>query len=275
MSEDTQKKRGRFSVEDIKFIRTNHLNMSVDELADKLNREYDTVKAQLVKLGLTGDANGELLYDMEFELENREYYSNIVKQFTSTELKLFKYLWIKIIAQFNNDVLPTEELQIVDTIKMEIMMNRCLNKQKESLDAIEMYRAELVELSKLEVLEQADKARMAQIGVEIANLHAADDAAGNQYRNLQKEKNSLFEKIKGVRAERVKKIENNKITFNSLLARLITDTNFRKECGERMELHRLATIDEEVRLAAYHKYEDGEIDQVLLTPDTVKDDHIE
>lgn len=269
------KKRGRFSDEDLKFIRTHYEELSVDEIADRLNREYDTVRAQISKLGLNNEINNGLMFDMEFELENREYYKNIEKQFNSEELKLFKYHWVKIISQFNADVLPTEELQIVDTIKMEIMMNRCANKQREALDMVEVYRARLSALAKIQQPTPEERAEIAHINVEIASLHAADDAAGNQYRNLQKEKNSLLEKIKGVRSERIKHIENNKETFGSLLGKIIGDPNIRRIWGERMELHRLAVIDEEVRLSAYHKYEDEKIDQVLLTDKTVKDDNNE
>jgi hypothetical protein len=38
-----------------------------------------------------------------------------------------------------------------------------------------------------------------------------------------------------------------------------------------MEKMRLAMMKEQERLSAFHKYEDGTVDQPFLTPDTVKD----
>ena len=46
----------------------------------------------------------------------------------------------------------------------------------------------------------------------------------------------------------------------------------RHEMGVEMEKMRLATNAETERLSEYHKYEDGTIDQPLLTPDSVKED---
>ena len=39
-------------------------------------------------------------------------------------------------SQFREDVFHTEEIQIVDTIKLEILMNRCLKSQNENIKAL-------------------------------------------------------------------------------------------------------------------------------------------
>ena len=44
-----------------------------------------------------------------------------------------------------------------------------------------------------------------------------------------------------------------------------------KEYGIEMEKMRMAMEKERDRLANLHQYEDGQIDQPFLTPDTVKD----
>jgi hypothetical protein len=44
-----------------------------------------------------------------------------------------------------------------------------------------------------------------------------------------------------------------------------------KKYGIEMEKMRVAMKKEEERLSSFHKYEDGTIDQPLLSPDTVKD----
>jgi hypothetical protein len=44
-----------------------------------------------------------------------------------------------------------------------------------------------------------------------------------------------------------------------------------KDYGIEMEKMRLAMEKEKERLSAFHKYDDGIIDQPFLTPDTAKD----
>ena len=43
-------------------------------------------------------------------------------------------------SQFRDDVFHTEEMQIIDTIKLEILMNRVLKGQKDSHDQIVEYQ---------------------------------------------------------------------------------------------------------------------------------------
>jgi hypothetical protein len=47
------------------------------------------------------------------------------------------------------------------------------------------------------------------------------------------------------------------------------DPEILKQYGLEMEKMRMAMINEQKRLSQYHKYEDGQIDQPFLTPDTV------
>jgi hypothetical protein len=46
------------------------------------------------------------------------YWREIQKQFDENEQELFLYHWSRIISQFRDDVLPTEELQVIDAIKI-------------------------------------------------------------------------------------------------------------------------------------------------------------
>lgn len=265
----TGKKPGRFSKAEDKFLRENYQTMTVDELADSLNREYTTTKKQLAKLGLTRDGDGDLVYDVEFELESRKYWETIKEQLTQEELGHFKHQWVQTVSQFNNDVLHTEEMQIVDMIKSDILMQRCLSEQTFTMQMIEDCRNRLNEIARITNPSDEDNMERAELLDRIAVGYGARDAAGKQYVIHQKEKNQLVDKLKGARTDRFKHIENNKETYNTWMARLITDKKARKIMGENMERYRLAAIDEKVKLAALHKYVDGEWDQVMLTAETV------
>lgn len=270
---EKKKKPGRFSEYEDKFLRENYQKMTEDQMADELNREYKTVRKRMAKLGLTRDERGELVPDVEFELESRKYYETIMEQFTKAEREHFKDQWIRTISQFNNDVLHTEEMQIVDMIKSDILMQRCLTEQALNMEMIEQCRARLNELGQILNPNEDQQMERGEMMDRIAVCYGARDAAGKQYVIHQKEKNQLIDKLKGARTDRFKNIQNSKETYNTWLSRLINDKGARKRIGEFMERYRLSAMDEKIKLAAYHKYEDGEIDQVYLSHETVKDDH--
>lgn len=51
------------------------------------------------------------------------------------------------------------------------------------------------------------------------------------------------------------------------------NTKVREEEGRKIELLRLAAEASKQRLSQWHTYEDGTVDQPLLTPETVRGDH--
>jgi hypothetical protein len=75
--------------------------------------------------------------------------------------------------------------------------------------------------------------------------------------------------MKGTREQRIKRLEDSKQSFTAWVASLIQDPERLKRYGIEMEKMRLAMDKERERLSAFHQYEDGQIDQPFLTPDTV------
>lgn len=274
-SEDKHKKRGRFGIEEDRYLIENHTGKTIYELSDYLNREPKTIKRRIIALGLTSDDAGNMTYEVGFELEARHYYKGLQKQFDKDQMETFKAEWCHIMSQFNNDVLHTEEMQIVESIKYGIMMDSCLEEQYKYNEEITSAQAELAELERVAQPTPDDNMEMDILLKQIGDAQASRDTTMSNYVKFQKEKNTLFQKIKGTRDDRVKNIENRTATFGSYIADLVTNKQKRKDLGEFLEKNRLSRIDEEIRLSAYHKYEDGMIDQVLLTPDTVKEDHVE
>ena len=52
---------------------------------------------------------------------------------------------------------------------------------------------------------------------------------------------------------------------------MISNPELTRQYGVEMEKMKLAMLKEKERLGSYHKYEDGQVDQPFLTPDTVKE----
>ena len=81
----------------------------------------------------------------------------------------------------------------------------------------------------------------------------------------------MLKDLKGTREQRVKAIEDSKLTFASLVKKIATSPQFRNKIGIDMEKMRLAMENEKERLSEYMQYNDGQVDQPFLTPETTKD----
>ena len=137
---ESKMKRGKFSDEDLNFIKNNSDEKTVEEIAKYLDRNPKTVKRvmdgmNVVTTEMTLEEKDEV--SLRKKLINKDYWQEIEKQFTENEIDYFISIWIQLIKQFREDVLPTEELQIKQLITTEILMNRCMVERKRSLEDIE------------------------------------------------------------------------------------------------------------------------------------------
>ena len=193
------------------------------------------------------------------------------KQFSESELEMFQFHFKKMWAQFKDDVFHTEEIQIVDTIKLEILMNRILTGQQENMNQIDGLQA-IILVEKQRDKEDQDRDYISSLERQIAMLRAAQETLSKDYKDLQARKATMLKDLKGTREQRIKAIEDSKLTFASLVKKIASDPTFRTQIGIDMEKMRLATQAEKERLSEYIKYEDGQVDQPFLSSDTVKGD---
>ncbi len=263
-------KKGRFTKTEQEFIRNNHREMSNLDIATHLDRDPISIQSYIKeKIGnnTLDDREIEALHD----LQNRPFWKDLQKQFSEEELQSLLYHWSRIITQFRDDVLPTEELQIIDAIKLEILMNRALIGQQTNMRSIGEYE-ESVTVEKSKSLEIQDKDYIYNLERQIAVCRAAQDSLTREYKDLQTKKASMLKDLKATREQRIKRLEDSKQTFIGWVRNLMSNPDARREIGIEMEKMRLAMNKEAERLSEYHKYEDGLLDQPFLTPDSVKDD---
>lgn len=258
-------KKGRLSKTEIKFITENVDDMSVEALAEKLDRDPTSI-SEFIKRNLQIGLNDA--EDAAFTLRKRPYYRDLRLQFTDSELELFEYHWGNIISQFKDNVIHTEELQVIDLIKLELLMNRSLKLSKSSNDQIEdmeervrVERALAPELQEMENILNWER--------QIASLKTAQESMTKDYRELQTKKNSMLKEMRATREQRVKDIEESKQTFVGWMKHLVSNPEVVRAYGIEMEKMRLAMEAEKKRLSQYHTYEDGMVDQPFLTPETV------
>jgi len=167
-------------------------------------------------------------------------------------------------------VLPTEELQIIDAIKLELLMNRALKDQQTNSEQIRMFE-ELINDEKEKPVEYQDRDYTFNLERQIAVLRAAQESLNRDYKDLGMKKGAMLKDMKATREQRIKRLEDSKQTFIGWVTDLMVSPEKRHELGIEMEKMRLAMENERKALSEWHQYEDKMIDQPFLTPDSVKE----
>jgi len=260
---------GRLSKSDWDYIDANAENLSPEKIAENLGRTVESVEKYLKKLGKSFNKHEAFAVQAEYDIKSRPYWKELKAQFSDDELELFLYHWKQIIAQFRKDVLATEELQIVDTIKLEVLMNRALREQQESMERVRALDAE-IELEKARDSDQQDKEMIFNLERQIASLRAAKESLSREFKDLQTKKAAMYKDLKATREQRIEKLESNKQTLSSLVNKILRNPEFYEQEGKALEKMRLAMEKEKERLSDYHEYADGTVDQPFLTPETIK-----
>ena len=260
---------GRLSKADWDYIEANSEKLSPEKIAENLGRTVESVEKYLKKLGKSFNKHEAFAVQAEYDIKSRPYWKELKAQFSEDELELFLYHWKQIIAQFRKDVLATEELQIVDTIKLEVLMNRALREQQESMERVRVLEAE-IDLERARDSDQQDKEMIFNMERQIASLRAAKESLSREFKDLQTKKASMYKDLKATREQRIEKLESNKQTLSSLVNKILRTPEFYEQEGKALEKMRLAMEKEKERLSDYHTYADGTIDQPFLTPETIK-----
>jgi len=271
-------KKGRISKTEESYISKN-IEAGYEKIAEELNRDANSVLDFIRRKIAKGDFNTPKWLissspeeQAQYELTNRPYWSEIRLQFTEEEQKLFKYHWARIISQFKDDVIPTEELQVVDLIKLELLMNRSLKANKESINQVSALEI-LIMNERQRDPDQQDMDLVFNLERQVASLRASQESLNKDYRELQTKKNSMLKEMKATREQRVKRLEDSKQSLTGWIAYLMSNPEVTKKYGIEMEKMRLGMEKEKERLSNYHKYSDGMVDQPFLTPDTVANKH--
>jgi|TARA_B100000676_G_scaffold141614_1_gene140232 hypothetical protein len=263
-------KKGRLSKEDMAFIEANAEVLSPEEIAETLDRDPKGIHDWISRnIGFSAKQKKEAA--VANELKSKPYYRELIHQFAAEELEMFEFHFKKMWSQFKDDVFHTEEMQIIDTIKLEILMNRILKSQQENQTQIVTYET-LVREEKAVDKDQRDMDYIIQLERQVAVLRASLETLSKDYKDLQARKATMLKDLKGTREQRIKAIEDSKQTFAALVKQIATDEAFRTQIGIDMEKMRLAMENEKERLSEYHTYEDGAVDQPFLTPETLSEE---
>ena len=265
-------RKGRFDKKEMAFIKKNNKTLSSEEISRQLDRDPESVEKFIrEKVGKKPLLDDVRVAQAEYDLKNRLYWKDLTQQFSPEELEMILFHWGRMISQFRDDVLPTEELQVLDAIKLEILMGRCLKEQQSSMNGIADIEALITDEKARGVVDQ-DTTRVLNLERQVAVLRASQESLSKDYKDLQTKKGSMLKDLKATREQRIKRLENSKETFVGWIKMLIDDPDYNRSLGVAMEKMRMSSEKEKERLSEYHQYQDGGIDQPFLTPETAKDD---
>lgn len=263
-------KSGPMSKAEKGFIIDNCESMSIQDIATALKRNVNTIQKFVEKnVGTTGAVSPTDVFSAQKSIKTSPVWTELKEQFTPAELDVFLYHWSRLISQFNDDVYPTEELQIIEYIRTMLLTNRVLKRHRQNLNELEALEDELAQELNMDVDIQ-DLSKIASLRALINGLRAAQDTNLKDYKDLIDKKSRQETALKGTRDQRITEIEKKGTTLTGLIKELTFNKEYREKVGRDMEKMRLAADAEIIRLSELHKYEDGAIDIPFLTPQTVR-----
>lgn len=261
------KKSGPWSESDKLFIQENCELLHYEEIAAHLGKNAKRVKEYIRDI-LSKPIGSSFETNKDYSIKQSPIWKDLKKQFTDDELKMFLYQWLQMITQFKEDVLPTEEMQIVDCVKLAILMNRMLMQQQKNMNEIAELETAIMTEKKKPIAEQ-NQLQLDIKGQELTLRRIAQKDIAKDYLDTQKQKNSMFTQMKGTRQDRIKHLESSKESFLGWVKQIFTNPALRKKCGVEMEKMRLAMKKEEQRLSELHMYSDNQLDFPLLNSETI------
>ena len=267
------KKRGQLSLDEEKFIRDSYGSLSIEQIANHLNRNINPIKRYIKENNITTLNNEEELKESETlrqKLYSKTFWTEIKRQFDEEtgELQYFEDTWINLIKQFREDVLPAEELQIKQFITIDILINRSMKERKRHIAETEKLQR-LVDKEYEKSEDQRDIPRLANLETQLSFARNSIANYTNEYTKLLGEQQKISKDLKATREQRIKRIEDGKSSWIGLI-RMLEDEELREREGREMEILALATEKYKEKFSEYHQYLDNTLDKPFLSPETVE-----
>ena len=260
------KKRGKLSIEEMNYIRQNCFDLPIEDIAEKLNRTVSPIQKFIDKenLKMRNMSDDEHLL---VNLRGRYYYQELKKQFGDPELIFFEHQWIDYFKQFSEDVTHTEEMEILEVIRTEVLINRGMEDRQEVIRNIDRLNR-LIEDEMDKPPAAQDTQAIASFQTQLGAAISSKSAYINEHEKLLTKKERLLKDLKGTREQRKRNADDAKTNFTSWV-RQLQDLEVREKEGFDMEVHRVAAEKAVDKLGKYHEYEDGTVDQPVLNADTL------
>jgi hypothetical protein len=258
--------------EELEFIRTKSATMSVKEIAKALNRQPKTIQEaqKLFELDITTQVQREKLKE---ELRKKYYWPTLQRTLSGEEEETyFLEQWADLRKQFA-DLIETEEHQVLDYIRMGVLINRNLTER--AISSKRLIEVQVM-IDKFEAENGPGPWEDDNIRAEWDRLNDEVGLHQNSYQSrtaelkiLQERQVALRKDLKGNRDQRIEAIQDSRYTFQDQIKMLMED-QYRNEQGRMLAIMREAAEKERQRLSEIHPYADGTLDLPILNADTAE-----
>lgn len=265
------KKRGQLSLDEEKFISENFDKLTIEQIAEYLNRHEAPIKRYISENQLFSSEDDKQTHEtLRYKLHSKTFWSEITKQFDEDtgELSYFEDTWIGLIKQFREDVLPAEELQIKQFITIDILINRSMKDRKRHIADTEKLQ-KLVDKEYDKPEDQRDAPKLMSLETQLSFARNSIANYTNEYTKLLNEQQKISKDLKATREQRIKRIEDGKSSWVGLI-RMLEDEQIREREGREMEILAMATKKAKDNLFEYHNYNDNTVDRPFLTPESIQ-----
>jgi hypothetical protein len=268
-------KKGSLSDEEKRTIEQRIKFDTFASIAKDLNRDPSTIRKWCQRKGVTTDTVS-VQKNIDEKKKRSPHFEELNNILTEREMDLAVRVYTDLMKQFGGDVLPSEEIQVIDFCTVSAMLNRALSREKEILRLLEQQsnlRQEL-EKEKAALTEEDDHEswydRLDQVDLRIASLSdELKEVKKNQIAFYQKKENTN-KAMHGSRDQRAKELAAITENWADFVVYLKTNVGFRTRLGLEIERNRLAINEEFIRLSEIHKYADGEMDYPIFNSKVLK-----
>ena len=264
------KKCGALHTNERNFIRDHVDDMSVEKMAEFLNRGTESVdkfiRTNKVISSKISDQQ-TIRVNLRAQLQSREYWAEIKKQFTKDELIFFAAVWVELMLQFREDVLYAEELEIKQYITLEILINRNMAERQKATQDVERLQKLLDHQYSLDNSVR-DDGLVVSLESQLSFARTAIPAYATEYTKLLEKRQNVSKDLKATRDQRIKRIEDSKSSWAAFI-KALEDEDMRERVGDDAELMKIAKDKARDRLSEYHTFVDGKIDQPIFNADTI------
>jgi hypothetical protein len=265
------KKRGQLGTDEEQFISDNVQKLSIEQIANHLNRSTAPIQRYIEEQQLYVSSEEKNDYEvLRRKLHSKNFWTEIQRQFDEEtgELKYFEDVWINLVKQFREDVLPAEELQIKQFITIDILINRSMKERKRHISETEKLQ-KLVDKEYEKTEEDRDIPKLANLETQLNFSRNSIASYTNEYTKLLNEQQKISKDLKATREQRIKRIEDGKSSWVGLI-RMLEDEDIREKEGRELEIINMATDKAKNKLYEYHSYADGILDSPILNEESVK-----
>ncbi len=256
MSEIPQKlkpiKTGRLTLREQAFIKANIGSMTIEEISKNLMRRPSVIQDFLNNKTRDGIQVNETL---EILRQSHEFLL-LKDQLTEQELRIFEKKYSEWVAQFQGDILFSEQNQIFNAIKQDILMSNLMKQRKSAEETLISLDEDINKVRSADIEAELKDDKIMKLRKEKVSLHTIYSAIINQYQEQNKLYNTMLKDLKASRSSRETTQEKKKNDIMSLMDKMADDSQ-RIQIGEEAELEKLAAEAEEEKYREPTEFLDG------------------